>query len=327
MGKNSKKYAYAYDYQAVQSLKGVPLPAKLKCDRCEYYYGPQSYSEIQLNTARAALKNGGTRATYKIKCRRCTGGQPVEVPCKMCGQTKGLEEFAKSQRAKPDNAECMACVEKRLALEAVNEDDYEDPRRAFRPLDHSGGNIPQYWAPSTNMSMASNASTYGLEDEEDDASGGISIGFGNLSMSNTRSELLVDTEDGASENTHPSWSASAQENGWATVQKKSRTPTTSSGFNPNKYGNPAARAASVSGTERTWNSNFTDPSDTKVSASNKFAKIKAYKPEPSAPPSVKSSALSVKTVIQAPAEEEAWDSDDQEDDGDQDDSDDSDTVI
>ena len=51
----------------------------------------------------------------------------------------------------------MKCVEKRLALDAVDEEKYEDPRRAFRPLDHSGGNYPEYWVDSTDMSMVSNA--------------------------------------------------------------------------------------------------------------------------------------------------------------------------
>lgn len=67
------------------------------------------------------------------------------------------DPIQQSGQALTARKECMACVEKRLALEAVNEEDYEDPRRAFQPLDHSAGNYPNYWSESTNMSMASNA--------------------------------------------------------------------------------------------------------------------------------------------------------------------------
>lgn len=60
-----------------------------------------NFSSKQLNDARFAIKN---RAQYKIKCTRCTGGTLVELECMMCNEWKGLEEFAKSQRTKPDSA-------------------------------------------------------------------------------------------------------------------------------------------------------------------------------------------------------------------------------
>ena len=58
----------------------------------------------------------------------CTGGQPVEIECSVCGITKGLEAFAKSQRKKIDTAECFKCTEKRLDVDPINEDVYEDER-------------------------------------------------------------------------------------------------------------------------------------------------------------------------------------------------------
>jgi len=67
--------------------------------------------------------------------------------------------------------------------------------------------------------------------------------------------------------------------GWTVSQSKSwktRSEDQTS-FNPNGYGNPAARGntPSVSGTAHTFNSNFTEPSNTQQSARGPWAKIKA----------------------------------------------------
>jgi hypothetical protein len=51
----------------------------------------------------------------------------------------------------------MACVDARLAREAVEEEKYEDPRDAYEPIDNSGGNYPEYWGQSTIASTASEA--------------------------------------------------------------------------------------------------------------------------------------------------------------------------
>lgn len=67
----------------------------------------------------------------------------------MCGKTKGLEDFAKSQRCKPDTAKCFKCVEQQLADEAFNEDRYEDLDKAFVTPDHSNGQYPEYFSAAT----------------------------------------------------------------------------------------------------------------------------------------------------------------------------------
>jgi hypothetical protein len=86
-------------------LKGVPMPPKLKCSRCDKYKGHTAFSEKQLNDARMSFRN---RTTYNIRCGPCNGGQLVEIECCYCGKTKGLDEFAKSQRTKPDSAVCSS---------------------------------------------------------------------------------------------------------------------------------------------------------------------------------------------------------------------------
>ena len=63
----------------------------------------------------------------------------------MCGETKGLEEFAKAQRSKPDHAvkqplyaldfvganllsgqKCMKCVQEQLDMEPIDETNYDN---------------------------------------------------------------------------------------------------------------------------------------------------------------------------------------------------------
>lgn len=73
----------------------------------------------------------------------------------MCGKTKGLESFAKSQRRNPDTAKCFACVEGQLANEAFDEDKYEDPDKAFVTPDHSNGQYPEYFTAATSDTSSS----------------------------------------------------------------------------------------------------------------------------------------------------------------------------
>lgn len=100
--------------------------SRLKCDRCNKNKGQSAFSNKQLTDARYAIKNHGQVAPYKIKCMPCTGNQPIEIECSVCNITKGLEEFAKSQRKRIDTAECFKCTEKRLDVDPVNEQVYED---------------------------------------------------------------------------------------------------------------------------------------------------------------------------------------------------------
>ena len=122
---------------------------KIKCGRCHKNLPQVKYSTKQLTDARHQIKTS-SKITKPINCHSCTGQQKVEIECTMCGKTKGLEEFAKSQRAKPDTAKCFKCVEAQLADEAVDEDRYIEPDRAFVPPDHSQGQFPEYWSAATS---------------------------------------------------------------------------------------------------------------------------------------------------------------------------------
>jgi hypothetical protein len=73
----------------------------------------------------------------------------------MCSKTKGLEDFAKSQRAKPDTARCFKCVDDQLNDTPVNEEMYEQPDAAFLPPDHSKGRYPEYWSSAASSTDTS----------------------------------------------------------------------------------------------------------------------------------------------------------------------------
>jgi DNA repair protein RAD7 len=129
-------------------FRGIPLPTKIKCGRCHKNLPQAKYSVKQLTDARWQIKNS-TKIYKAINCQGCTGQQKVEIECTMCGKTKGLEEFAKSQRSKPDTAKCFKCVEAQLADEPFNEDRYEDLEKAFITPDHSNGQYPKYFSSAT----------------------------------------------------------------------------------------------------------------------------------------------------------------------------------
>ncbi|KAF2463482.1 uncharacterized protein BDR25DRAFT_319993 [Lindgomyces ingoldianus] len=294
----------------------LSLRSMVKCSRCNKWKNHANFSNKQLLDAKYAIKVNGRNATYRIKCRGCTGQQVMEIECMMCHETKGLEEYAKVQRAKPDCAKCMACVEKQLELDAVEDDKYEDPRDAYEPIDHSAGNYPEYWGHSNMTSIASDAGTHNFEGSDDgsDSGGGINLDgdMHKLSLStsntNTNTTSLIDIGYCAhgGNNGGPVQSGG---DGWVMAgakswNSKSQTQlSTWSGFDPTAYGHPRSGADSVAGSANTFNSTNTEQTETNKKG---FAKIKAFKAQPNPKPVV----------------EDDWESESEEsDDGDDDESD------
>lgn len=74
---------------------------------CEKNYNAANFSEKQKTDVRWQLSRSG-RITTLPRCFKCTGGQIVEIECVLCHKTKGLEDFAKVQRRKPDDAVCIS---------------------------------------------------------------------------------------------------------------------------------------------------------------------------------------------------------------------------
>lgn len=95
---------------------------RLKCGRCNKWKGETNFSNKQLGNLRIKVAKFGNAATSAsdagLVCRLCTGGQVVEKECAMCGKTKGLEEFAKVQRTRGDDAVSMHTSFCRYAVSA-----------------------------------------------------------------------------------------------------------------------------------------------------------------------------------------------------------------
>ncbi|KAF2689110.1 hypothetical protein K458DRAFT_383773 [Lentithecium fluviatile CBS 122367] len=303
------------------SLEGVPLPEKIKCDRCRHFKSQKNFSNRSLHDARRAIQQHGPHAKYKINCQQCTGRQIVELRCSMCNKTKGLEDFAKSQRAKLSDAECYACVEARLAQDAVNEEVYDgdDPSKAFTPTESVSGNFPSVWDTTTTATESEAGDDWQDSKDDDGEAGGInlSVDFARKLTMHSNHETLIETEyeSGSQANDGVDWQTVPTKS-WHT--KSQNTASTSSGFDPNKYGTPSNRPsiASVSGSVRTFTSGYAEH-DT-MSCKNGWAKIKACDPK-------KDPEYQLKFK---PVQEEDWSSDEGEQNGaDDSDSDDDDVSI
>lgn len=128
----------------------MPLPEKIKCDRCNKIMGQARYSEKQLTDYRWQIRQGN-RNPRRPKCQKCAGGNHlVELECQTCHKTKGLEEFAKSQRAVPDDAQCFKCTDDQVSHKPYDEEKYEDASKPFVTPDSSNGIVPDYWSSSAS---------------------------------------------------------------------------------------------------------------------------------------------------------------------------------
>ncbi|KAF3008635.1 hypothetical protein E8E13_008478 [Curvularia kusanoi] len=144
MGKGKRRQNDAYDWQQIEQLRGVPLPAKLKCGMCDKNYNQNRFSQKQLTDARYQVHTKGT-ITKHPRCLTCCGSNFVEIECVGCHKTKGLEDFAKSQRKVLDTAMCYNCMEAQVSREAINEDIYWKDDKQFIREEMSNGGWPEYW--------------------------------------------------------------------------------------------------------------------------------------------------------------------------------------
>ncbi|KAH7116835.1 Stc1 domain-containing protein [Dendryphion nanum] len=294
----SKKYHYDPSYQ--QQLQAISLPSKIKCSRCEKHYNPENYSAKQLTDAKENIKAHKSNPFSTIKCRRCTGSQVVEIECTKCGITKGIEEFAKIQRTRPDEARCYRCMNKQTEQEAVSE---YSKHNAFLIPDYSAGKAPEYWNPETITSLnTSQADDHNGSDEED---GGISI-TSKMSTLSVDAKPLIDTTPWGEERDKTGGPVQGGEDtiGTSSWHTKSLIPSiVAGGFDPRAYGSRVG--SSVAGSAKSSGPKFIPPDDMK--SKNGWAKIPAYKPPP--------------VPESEPEEEDDWPSESDNDDSDGDEED------
>jgi hypothetical protein len=281
-------------------LKGVPVPPKIKCGRCHKNFPPTKYSAKQLTNLRYQIHNHG-RQTTAIKCMNCTGQQVVELECTMCHKTKGLEEYAKSQRSKPDTAvsitilvglhvltpyqKCFKCIEDQVTREPVDGGRYEgDHKRIFLTPDSHNGYTPDYWS-SNDSTACSSATGYdwsSINGDNEKQTGGVALSreFQRaMSINGSIPETLIETEYLLTGR-----AANGNADGWSEVHTKSwhtrssGVGSASVGSSSNANGQGHGKHASNSGTQHSYASTVAERSDDSDLRPNGWAKIKAYKP-------------------------------------------------
>ncbi|KAL9622325.1 MAG: hypothetical protein Q9160_003336 [Pyrenula sp. 1 TL-2023] len=109
------------------------FPDKVKCSVCEKNLMAEKFSKNQRQLYMNVLKQAKDRPVPLIKhpkCTKCTGQQVVEMTCKYCEITKGLDKFSKNQRSNPDNARCWDCCQTHLeelpGTESVEAEELKD---------------------------------------------------------------------------------------------------------------------------------------------------------------------------------------------------------
>ena len=240
----------------------------MKCDKCDKWKGHQNFAAKRLNDARLKVHQ---RKTFSISCKQCVGTQIVEIECTRCSETKGLEEYAKSQR-KPDTAVCMACMEKQLELDPISGRQYEDNRDAFMLPEKT--EWPDYWNPEAGSSRATDHATEHATDTS--STGGVSL---NESMSHLKLSSKMGPAFSAANGADPSWKSSKSQSLLIDVSDDT-APTAATagssattGFNPNKYGNPCSQSV---GSSKTWSTNVPGAHSVKPVGKSGWAKIPAY---------------------------------------------------
>ncbi|KAL3496023.1 Stc1 domain-containing protein [Aspergillus germanicus] len=114
-------YSGGFSESIQRQLERVNLPDKIKCKTCHKWRLIASFSKRQLSIVRHAVHEQGNRAlsTGHASCLTCTNGQISELTCIVCEQTKALDGFANNQRKEHENARCLRCVQGHADAEPV----------------------------------------------------------------------------------------------------------------------------------------------------------------------------------------------------------------
>ncbi|CBX92935.1 hypothetical protein IAQ61_008672 [Plenodomus lingam] len=281
-----RQQTHIYLREDMDRVKGVPLPPKIKCGRCQSHLVPARFSSKQLTDARYQILKQG-RITQLVNCMKCTGQQIVELECTSCGRTKGLEEFAKSQRNKPDTAVCFKCTELAVNDHAIDDGRYEDQDRAFLPANDSRGNVPEYWSSqqSTTDAIPAAGDEWGstsadTEDITDKDSGGSGIALSRqlqaTHLTGSVNESLIGSEyDHPATRANDRFTQVRSNKSWHTAS--AGPPSSGSGFNKDTYRKPPY--STVSASARTFSSSVAERSSPEI-RSNGWAKIRSARNPP-----------------------------------------------
>ncbi|KAF3093878.1 hypothetical protein TWF102_007702 [Orbilia oligospora] len=129
----------------------VSQPESIVCYVCRREKPHTQYSGRQLakhkGTIYQSFASGGGgkgKPSHRTTCKTCTADQTTELTCIVCGETNGLDHFARTQRKNPDTARCKACINKQANiapdLEMPDSDDYASSDDEEDEVDFDTGN-------------------------------------------------------------------------------------------------------------------------------------------------------------------------------------------
>ncbi|OAL49866.1 hypothetical protein IQ07DRAFT_631853 [Pyrenochaeta sp. DS3sAY3a] len=270
-GRRNNNLAYFQDQY--DQLKGIPLPAKIRCGRCLKHKAEANFSIKQLNEARLQVQASG-KITKAPTCKPCTGQRIVEIECHVCGETKGLEQFAKTQRREPDTAVCYQCTEERVNHAPVDEEAYENPDQAFYKDHNTHGTCPDYFAPG----ISGNGSTSN-DDWKDTSNNAGGVALLSADLENMKFSKCIEDIGDASESSYSSISmykngpkdggVDVRTESWHTTSSR---PASSASGNPSKSESKPSTTASELRSERTFGSSVAERSNITGSNSSGWAK-------------------------------------------------------
>ncbi|KAH8730370.1 Stc1 domain-containing protein [Phaeosphaeriaceae sp. PMI808] len=255
MGRKNKAKRTMFSEAELEEIQTVTLPPKIKCGRCNKHLSVHQYSDNQKNEYCYQRLHQG-RISKPMICRTCTGGQVIDIECVFCHETKGAEEFAKSQRQDTDTARCFDCTEELAAREPVKEESYERLEKAFTKPVNIDDTITHYYSSANSV-----------DGSWTDESGGVTLPkqLQSMSISDSQSGILIGEE-------YP-WATGQQSAGTRTGSwhtGSSNAASSNNGFATNKTGKPST--AYDVGTERSYASSVAERSDGTDVPSNGWAK-------------------------------------------------------
>ncbi|KAF2141378.1 uncharacterized protein K452DRAFT_298758 [Aplosporella prunicola CBS 121167] len=302
----ARGYSYnSYSNFSASDLKNIQLPDKIRCDRCNRWKNPTNFANKRLNDLRYKIKYQGRNKTNSqggltATCSACTGQQVQELECHMCKTWKGLEDFAKAQRKNPDHAKCNECMREQLDTQPVEDDNQVDTNSSSSGDEDDDDNWNDNTSSFSDEYTSLKPKSYATSTDGTSNTGILVPDLDGLSSSANESstgEFYTPINQNTPAASEASGRANTPSSAWG-------ASSSSTGFNPFQYGHPRGKssAASVADSTRTTGT---------VTTGSRWAKVKAYKPEPKGK--------------QAAMEEDAWDvthdSDTDSDDDDEDDDD------
>ncbi|KAK6535259.1 hypothetical protein TWF694_001727 [Orbilia ellipsospora] len=223
----------------------VNYPSLITCCVCHRQKPHSQYSARQLGKFKNSIyqpyaPGGRVKSDPKSTCKACTPDQTTELTCIVCGETNGLDHFAKTQRKTPDKARCKNCIKQQADtahdLEVPDSDEYVDSDdddeadfdtgvKPSKAADVVRGGESTTYAASDSEAMAERSLTSGnlsrLEDATGPNDGWVTKGRKPAAMANTYDSMTYDSASkGRPENsTANQRQPEVRKNGWAKVEK------------------------------------------------------------------------------------------------------------